>query len=84
MPSLTPPGEGGLTALAGLQTRAGVSQQLTQRFGGGLTPPGEGGIGGGNSSYLQQQMQGAQSQLNTLKDKLSSKLGRKQLYFRRC
>ena len=74
-PALSPPEEGGLTALAGLQTRAGVSQQLTQRFGGGLTPPGEGEIGGGSSSYLQQQMQGAQSQLNTLKDKLSSKLG---------
>ena len=75
------PGGGGLASLAGLQTRAGMQQILTQRFGtntsalsGGsgssLSPTG--GAGGG---YLQQQMQNAQSQLNDLKSKLSEKLG---------
>ena len=65
-------------ALTGLQTRAGISAQLTQRFGGGpsagsnLTGGGSPASGGG---YMQQQMQNAQSQLNELKNKLSEKLG---------
>ena len=63
-------------ALAGLQTRAGISAQLTQRFGGGApsgSPGGGGTVSGGG--YMQQQMQNAQSQLNELKNKLSEKIG---------
>jgi hypothetical protein len=51
-------------ALAGLQTRAGVQNMLTQRFGsaGNSTDP---------QQYLQQQMQAAQAEMNKLKDKIN-------------
>ena len=57
-------------ALAGLQTRSSVIQQIQSRMGSG------GGVGGGNSgaAYVQQQLQQAQGQLSQLKDKLN-KLG---------
>ncbi|GAA4906106.1 hypothetical protein [Mucilaginibacter defluvii] len=59
-------------SLAGLQTRASVTQQLQQRLGSmtGAT----GGMDINPQQYLNQQMQVAQSQLNTLKDK-AIKLG---------
>ena len=56
--------------LAGLQTRAQVSQLLQDRLG---QPPSLGGAGGGSpEQYLQQQIQSAQSQLSQLKDKLNN------------
>lgn len=49
-------------ALQGLQTRAGVQQQLMQQA----------GVGGGNpQQFMQQQAQQAQSQLNALKEKIN-------------
>jgi hypothetical protein len=65
----TPANYGTPQALQGLQTRAGVQQQLQQRFGmSSITP--NASVGAGNN-YLQQQMQAAQTQLSQLKDKLS-------------
>ena len=55
-------------ALAGLQTRAQVSQLLQDRLGASQLSP----AGGGGGGYLQQQIQSAQSQLNQLKDKLNN------------
>jgi len=52
-------------ALAGLQTRAQVQQQIQSQLAGG---------GPNAQQYLQQNLQAAQGQLNTLKDKLN-KLG---------
>ncbi len=52
-------------ALAGLQTRSMVQQQIQNQLAGG---------GPNAQQYLQQNLQAAQSQLNTLKDKLN-KLG---------
>jgi hypothetical protein len=52
-------------SLAGLQTRAQVQQQIQNQLAGG---------GPNAQQYLQQNLQAAQSQLNTLKDKLN-KLG---------
>lgn len=48
-------------ALAGLQTRSSVTQQLQQQLGTGTNP----------QAYMQQQMQAAQTQLNQLKDKVN-------------
>jgi len=61
-----PAGLGTADALLGLQTRTAVSQQLTSRLGssGGVNP----------QQYLQQQVQAAQNEMNTLKDKVN-KLG---------
>lgn len=56
-------------ALAGLQTRASVQDQLQQRFGSAASSPSGGGVGGG---YVQQQIEQAQSELNKLKDKLNN------------
>lgn len=53
-------------ALTGLQTRAQVQSIIGQRL-----PAAAGGAGGDPSQFLQQQLQQAQSQLNTLKDKLN-------------
>ncbi len=58
-------------ALAGLQTRAAVQQGLQQRFGALPASSPETLEGGGANSYLQQQMQAAQTQLGKLKDKMS-------------
>ena len=61
-------------ALAGLQTRVAVQQQLQQRFGASFftsTPQTSANGTGGGNNYLQQQMQSAQSQLSSLKDKMS-------------
>jgi hypothetical protein len=52
-------------ALAGLQTRAQVQSIITQRL------PSAGGPNGDPSRFLNQQYQQAQTQLNTLKDKLN-------------
>lgn len=59
-----PAGLGTAQALAGLQTRSAVQQQLTQRVGAGV---------GGSSpqQYMQQQLSQAQNQLNALKDKIN-------------
>ncbi|OIR12070.1 hypothetical protein GALL_63210 [mine drainage metagenome] len=48
-------------ALAGLQTRSSVTQQLQQQLGSATNP----------QAYMQQQMQAAQTQLNQLKDKIN-------------
>ncbi|MFL9485571.1 hypothetical protein ACI6Q2_22510 [Chitinophagaceae bacterium LWZ2-11] len=53
-------------ALAGLQTRAAVQQQLN-----GVLNMGGGGGGTNHGQYLQQQTQAAQTQLSTLKDKVN-------------
>ncbi len=58
-------------ALAGLQTRAAVQQGLQQRFGALPASSPEALEGGGANSYLQQQMQAAQTQLSQLKDRMS-------------
>ncbi|MBX3238286.1 MAG: hypothetical protein KIT80_05835 [Chitinophagaceae bacterium] len=63
----TPEHYGTPQALAGLQTRADVQQQLLQRLPSGAT-------GGDPAQYLQQQMQQAQEELGKLKDQLN-KLG---------
>lgn len=55
-------------ALAGLQSRAQVQNIINRRLPGAFTPTT--GSGGG-SNYLQQQLQQAQSQISTLKDKIS-------------
>lgn len=52
-------------SLAGLQTRAGVQQQLNTRFA---------SMGANPQQFMQQQMQSGQGQLNKLKDKVN-KLG---------
>ncbi|HWB27597.1 MAG TPA: hypothetical protein VG738_19105 [Chitinophagaceae bacterium] len=52
-------------ALAGLQTRTQVANIISQRLPGAFTPSGSG------SNYLQQQLQTAQTQINTIKDKIS-------------
>lgn len=57
-----PSGYGTIDALQGLQTRAGVQQQLSQRLA---------GAGANPRQYLQQQVQQAQSELNKLKDKVN-------------
>ncbi|TKK64360.1 hypothetical protein FC093_22670 [Ilyomonas limi] len=67
----TPANYGTPQALAGLQTRAAVQQQLQQRFGMSSFTPNSSG-GGASNNYLQQQMQAAQTQLSQLKDKLSN------------
>ncbi len=64
----TPENYGTPQALAGLQTRADVQQQLLQRL-----PSGNAG-GGNPAQYLQQQMQQAQGELNKVKEQLN-KLG---------
>jgi hypothetical protein len=61
---LVPSGYGTADALVGLQTRAVMQQQLTQRMGAGANP----------QQYLQQQVSLAQNELNGLKDKVN-KLG---------
>jgi prefoldin subunit 5 len=61
---LVPSAYGTADALVGLQTRAGMQQQLTQRMGAGTNP----------QQYLQQQVSQAQNELNGLKDKIN-KLG---------
>ncbi len=66
-----PQGYGTPQALAGLQTRAAVQGQLQQRFGTLPASSPETLEGGGANSYLQQQMQAAQTQLGKLKDKMS-------------
>lgn len=55
-------------ALAGLQTRSQVAGIISQRLPGAFSP----NTGGGN--YLQQQLQTAENQVNSLKDKIN-KLG---------
>jgi hypothetical protein len=60
-----PENYGTLASLVGLQTRAAVQQQIQSQLAGG---------GPNAQQYLQQNLQAAQSQLNTLKDKLN-KLG---------
>ena len=59
-----PANMGTAQALAGLQTNAAVQQQLTQQMG---------GVGGGMNpqAMMQQQMQGAQTELDQLKNKVS-------------
>lgn len=52
----------------GLQTRANIQQQMTRALSAG-------GNGTNPQAYLQQQMQGAQSQLTQLKDKLNKLSG---------
>lgn len=52
-------------AIAGLQTRAQVQSIISQRI------PSAGGPNGDPSQFLNQQLQQAQSQLNSLKDKLN-------------
>lgn len=60
-------------ALAGLQTRAQVSQLLQDRLGTSQLSSASGAASGGSpEQYLQQQIQSAQSQLNQLKDKLNN------------
>jgi len=54
-------------ALAGLQTRDQVANIISQRLPGAFTPT----AGGSGSNYLQQQLQTAQTQMNTVKDKIS-------------
>ncbi|MFC4231492.1 hypothetical protein ACFOW1_06310 [Parasediminibacterium paludis] len=65
-----PQGYGTAQALAGLQTRASVNQILQSRLG---TIPSTITSGGGQSpqSYLQQQIQQGQNQLNALKEKIN-------------
>ncbi len=58
-----PSGYGSLEALQGLQTRDVVQQQLTQSLG---------SAGGNAQQYLRQQVQAAQAELNTLKDKINN------------
>jgi len=53
-------------ALAGLQTRDQVAGIISQRLPGAFNTN-----GGGGSNYLQQQLQSAQSQMGTIKDKLN-------------
>ncbi|MDP1764965.1 MAG: hypothetical protein Q8L07_13875 [Sediminibacterium sp.] len=57
-----PNGYGTVDALQGLQTRASIQQQLSQRLAGGGANP---------QQYLQQQVRQAQSELNKLKDKVN-------------
>ena len=78
----TPENYGTPQALAGLQTRASVQQLLQSKFGsssgvGGSSnsPSGVGGSGSGGADFVNQQLQGAQSQLSQLKDKLNSVKG---------
>lgn len=66
------PYEGTPLALAGLQTRDQLQQQLQQKFGVSAPPNLDGGgEGGGGGGYLQQQMQNAQTQLDAIKNKLA-------------
>lgn len=58
----TPENYGTVQALAGLQTRAQIQQQFTSSFS---------GTSGDPQQFVQQQMQVAQTQLQTLKDKLN-------------
>ena len=62
---------GSSQALAGLQTRASIQEIVNQRF--NLTP--EHFSGGGNGinpqQFMQQQIQAAQTELTTLKDKIN-------------
>ena len=57
-------GSGTAAALTGLQTRAGVQQQLMQQMGGAANLPSAQG-------YINQQMGAAQGELSQLKDKLN-------------
>ncbi|MEP6844559.1 MAG: hypothetical protein ABI861_01080 [Panacibacter sp.] len=57
-------------ALPGLQTRAGIQQQLQQRFGTQLSLSANNSSGG--TGYFQQQLGTAQSRLNELKDKINN------------
>lgn len=57
-------------ALAGLQSRNQVQQILTQQLGGAGT-----GTGSNPQQFIQQQMQAAQNQLNTLKNKINQLSG---------
>lgn len=61
------PGSSNGTGLAGLQTRAQIQQLVSSRLG---TSAATSGAGGGNP--LQGQIDQAQGQLNTLKDKMNS------------
>jgi len=54
-------------ALVGLQSRAQVQNIISQRLPGAFTPT----AGGSGGNYLQQQLQQAEGQINTLKDKVS-------------
>ena len=66
-----PDNNGSSQALAGLQTRASIQEIVNQRF--NLTP--EHFSGGGNGinpqQFMQQQIQAAQTELTTLKDKIN-------------
>jgi len=61
-------GAGSAAAIAGLQTRSGLQQQMTQQTGGAANM-------GSAQGLMDQQMQVAQGQLNQLKDKLSQQGG---------
>lgn len=61
-----PQNYGTVAGLAGLQTRGQVASIISQRLPGAFTPSSNGG-----SNYLQQQLQTAQTQMNTVKDKTS-------------
>lgn len=64
----TPQNYGTSAALAGLQTRSQVASIINQRLPGAINADGSGG------NYLQQQLQSAQAQMSTIKDKIN-KLG---------
>ena len=63
-------------ALAGLQTRASVQQLLQSKFGSNSPLGGGGGMGagtgGGAGNFIQTQLQSAQTQLSSLKDKANN------------
>ncbi len=72
----TPENYGTAQALVGLQTRASVQQLLQSKFGSTSSPLGvgggaEGGDNSGAGSFVTQQLQGAQTQLSALKDKVN-------------
>ena len=83
-----PENYGSPQALAGLQTRASVQQMLQSKFGinsplggggGSNSPSGAGGdlgsplgAGGGAGNFIQGQLQSAQTQLSSLKDKANN------------
>jgi hypothetical protein len=69
----SPGGTDPTAAVAGLQTRASVQSVLQERLG-ATTLPTPGGAAGSAANPLDQSMQAAQQQFNTLKDKVN-KLG---------
>ncbi len=58
-------------ALAGLQTRAQVQSIIGLRIPGAFTPTAGSGGGSGSTNFMEQQLQQAQGQLSTLKNKIS-------------